>query len=259
MSRPRQVSDEEILRVARECLIERGPTVSTSAIARRAGVSQGVLFQRFGTKDRLVRAALASPAAPAWLELAGKGPDQRPARHQLLELAMAIHGFFDEMVPRWEALRGFGLEADGSGDEPPPIRFHRQLAGWFARASAARLLAEHDARAAALGFLGALQIRPWFQHVARQVPGRGARAYVETVVDLFWAGLRPTAQTSPAASREPGAAGRRPDQGSVGSSRPTGPAVRRGADEVGGVPRRKRPLSAGALGPDTGAHGGRPK
>jgi AcrR family transcriptional regulator len=191
MPRPRQVSDEEILRVARGCLIERGPSVSTAAIARMVGVSQAVLFQRFGTKEHMIRAALASPAAPAWTDLARKGPDRRPGRDQLLELALAIHGFFDEMVPRWEALRGSGIPTEWTDEEPPPIRFHRLLAGWFARASAARLFAGHDARGVALGFLGALQVRPWFQHVANHAPGRGARAYVETVVDLFWAGLRP--------------------------------------------------------------------
>jgi AcrR family transcriptional regulator len=191
MPRPRQVSDEEILQVARACLIARGPSVSTAEIARAVGVSQAVLFQRFSTKEQMVRAALASPAAPAWVELARRGPDGRPARDQLLELAVAIHGFFDEMVPRWEVLRGSGIPTEWTDEEPPPIRFHRMLAGWFARAKAARLFTSHDAGGIALGFLGALQIRPWFQHVANHAPGRGARAYVETVVDLFWAGLRP--------------------------------------------------------------------
>jgi AcrR family transcriptional regulator len=191
MSRPRQVSDEEILRVARDCLVERGPSVSTAAIARQAGVSQGVLFQRFGTRERMVRAALATPGAPAWLELARKGPDDRPARDQLLELALAIHDFFDEMVPRWEALHGCGILRDWEDEEPPPIRFHRLLTGWFVRARASGVLADHEPRGVALGLLGALQVRPWFQHVAHQAPGRGSRAYVETVVDLMWIGLRP--------------------------------------------------------------------
>ena len=195
MPRPRQVSDDELLRVARACLIERGPTVSTTEIARRSGVSQAVLFQRFGTKDKLVRAALDSPADPEWLELARRGPDARPPREQLLELAVAIHGYFDQMIPRWEALRGCGVQAewDEPEPEPAPLRFHRLLSGWFTRARSRRLLADHDARGAALGFLGALQVRPWFQHVARQAPGRGARAYVESVVDLFWDGLAPGA------------------------------------------------------------------
>ncbi|HTE51451.1 MAG TPA: TetR/AcrR family transcriptional regulator [Kofleriaceae bacterium] len=201
MSRPRQVSDEEILRVARECLIARGPTISTSEIARQSGVSQAVIFQRFGTKDHLVRAALDSPGAPDWLELARRGPDQRPGREQLLELAVAIHGFFDEMVPRWEALRGCGVQPDWNEDDSPPLRFHRTLSGWFTRARTRGLLVDHDARGAALGFLGALQVRPWFQHVAQQAPGRGARAYVETVVDLFWAALRPGARASAAPPR----------------------------------------------------------
>lgn len=162
-----------------------------------AGVSQAVLFQRFGTKERMVRAALEASAPPAWVDLARRGPDHRPGRAQLLELGLAIHDFFDEMVPRWEALRGIGAPVDWKDDEPPPIRFHRLLSGWFTRAGAAHLLARHDARGVALAFLGALQVRAWFQHVAHQAPGRGARAYVETVVDMLWRGLDPGPRRRP--------------------------------------------------------------
>jgi AcrR family transcriptional regulator len=193
MPRPRQVSDEEILRVARECLIERGPGVPTAEIARLVGVSQAVLFQRFGTKERMIRSALESSSAPAWIDIARRGPDGRPARQQLLELGLAIHDFFDEMVPRWEAMRG-GVRMEWQDVEAPPIRFHRLLAGWFTRAGAARLLALHDPRAVALAFLGALQIRAWFQHVVHRAPGRGPRAYVEAVVDAMWSGLQPGGQ-----------------------------------------------------------------
>jgi len=53
----------------------------------------------------------------------------------------------------------------------------------------------------------------------------------------------------------PGPAGER-DRGSVVSIRPTEPAVRRGADEVGGVPRRHRPAERGSAKPRLGARGG---
>ncbi len=42
-----------MLAVAREVFLERGPTVSTTEIAKRVGLSQPTLFQRFGDKSSL--------------------------------------------------------------------------------------------------------------------------------------------------------------------------------------------------------------
>src|SRR5688572_6591136 len=100
MARPRQVTDEQILHAARVCALEHGPSVSAAVIAERLGVSHGVLFQRFGTKEELLIAALA-PAEPAWIEELALGPDPTTDLHaQLSALARRIHEDFEEMVPR---------------------------------------------------------------------------------------------------------------------------------------------------------------
>ena len=59
--RPKKISDEDILEVARQCLMEQGSGVSTQFIADRLGVSQATLFKRFGTKLKLLQAALYLP------------------------------------------------------------------------------------------------------------------------------------------------------------------------------------------------------
>ncbi len=56
-------SDVELLDAARRFFVERGFGASTKEIARRAGVSKGVIFQRFRTKDDLFFAAMTPPAA----------------------------------------------------------------------------------------------------------------------------------------------------------------------------------------------------
>ncbi len=61
MARPRNLTDTQILYEARACFLEHGAAVSTTVIAERLGISHGVLFQRFGTKDQLLRAALRFP------------------------------------------------------------------------------------------------------------------------------------------------------------------------------------------------------
>ena len=103
MGRPRQITDERILVVARECFLELGPSAPTAVIAERLGISQAVLFQRFATKEELLRAALTPPDEAPWHALADQGPDGRPLAEQLTELANAIDSFFREIFPATSA------------------------------------------------------------------------------------------------------------------------------------------------------------
>lgn len=193
MSRPRQTSDQQILDAALAACMERGAAVSTAYIAEKLGVSQAVLFQRFGTKEKLLRAAL-RPREPRWLGLAAAGPDDRPFHEQLLELAQDVAAFFDELVPRMALSRSFGLDhclIEGE-DEPPPLRSHRAIADWMQRAIDSGRARACDPDHLAFIFLGSLHVRPWFMHVLGQ-PRRPVErpAYVANVVDLISSALCP--------------------------------------------------------------------
>lgn len=209
MARPRQISDEKILEVARACLLENGPTTSTAFIARRAGVSQAVLFQRFSTKEQLVRAALVPDAEAPWIPIAEAGPDERDARAQLVELASAVQAFFADIAPRLELLRTCGIEVPfKKGDaDSGPVRGQRAIAGWLRRAVARGLVPDCNENHMAYIFLGALQIRFWFQHVlgSERPSVRDSRAFVAQVVDLV---LNARNRSEPA--RRPSRSRRRP-------------------------------------------------
>lgn len=56
--RPVQVSDEALLAAARHVLLREGAAATTGAIARRAGVSEALVFYRYKTKEGLVSAVL---------------------------------------------------------------------------------------------------------------------------------------------------------------------------------------------------------
>jgi AcrR family transcriptional regulator len=63
MSRPRQVSDEEILMAAFRAMTRLGPVrLTLAAVAEEAGVSAAALVQRFGSKRALLLAAAADAA-----------------------------------------------------------------------------------------------------------------------------------------------------------------------------------------------------
>jgi hypothetical protein len=136
------------------------------------------------------RTALAPPAKPEWVSLAARPLDRRPVRAQLHELATAVHGFFVEMMPRFEVLQSCGMGPRAARGEPHPVRFLRTLTAWFARAAASGRVRPHDSEAIALAFVGALQVRAWFQHIKRS-PDEGQATYVASVVDLIWGAIAP--------------------------------------------------------------------
>jgi AcrR family transcriptional regulator len=68
MSRPVTISGEVILEAARALFIEKGPRATTAEIAERAGVSEGILFKRFGNKAALLKAAIPSREVSAFIE-----------------------------------------------------------------------------------------------------------------------------------------------------------------------------------------------
>lgn len=98
MTRPRTIEDEQILEITRRVLRERGLQVSTRAIAAEVGMSEGVLFQRFGSKEGLVRAALTLPEIDVEqvMSEAATGTD---ARDILENIAVAIFATFRDVIP----------------------------------------------------------------------------------------------------------------------------------------------------------------
>lgn len=62
MPRTKTISDDDLLAACRGEFLAGGLQVSTKRLAQRAGVSEGVLFQRFGTKDELFFASMKMPA-----------------------------------------------------------------------------------------------------------------------------------------------------------------------------------------------------
>ena len=98
MPRPRRITDEEILTIARNLLLEHGLNISMRTMAREIGISEGVLFQRFASKDALIRAALSIPVTDAdqLLKDANKGENARIA---LENIAEAILNTFRQLLP----------------------------------------------------------------------------------------------------------------------------------------------------------------
>ncbi|HSC86852.1 MAG TPA: helix-turn-helix domain-containing protein [Polyangiaceae bacterium] len=93
--RPPSISSEKLLNFAREVFLERGIQATTLEVAERAGVSEGTLFHRFGTKDALFRQAMSFDEADGAERMADAVANIRqlplePALTQLAEHLLEI-------------------------------------------------------------------------------------------------------------------------------------------------------------------------
>jgi AcrR family transcriptional regulator len=98
MGRPKTISDDEVLRIARDLFREHGHTTSTREVAQAAGISEAILYQRFGSKDGLFFAAMHArgPDIEALL-----GPEDPPddAREYLHTVLHRLGAYFAEVIP----------------------------------------------------------------------------------------------------------------------------------------------------------------
>lgn len=155
MPRPKTVSDEEIVSAARDVFLERGPSAPLSEIAKRVGLSQPALSQRFGSKRQLLAAALMPRSLPSWVAALEAGPDDRPFREQLVELAGSARRVLAEALPSILTLRHAGLPSDETG--LPHELVALRLIAYFERAHERGLIELGDVQHVALVFLGTLQ------------------------------------------------------------------------------------------------------
>lgn len=98
MPRRKTISDEDLLAACRAEFLAQGLQVTTKRLARRAGISEGILFQRFGTKDELFFASMRLP--PPNLENALlEALDSAHVEQALLILARATLDYLRHNMP----------------------------------------------------------------------------------------------------------------------------------------------------------------
>ncbi len=144
-------------------------------------------------------AALAPPQHPEWVQRVWQGPDDRPLREQLLEIAERATRFLSEIIPCVTMLRASGVAPktllQRYAEGPPPLLAFEALLGWFERARDAGLIrAELSPEVAANQFLGALHLPAYLSHIASHSdqPPPVSFPPLPEVVDLIARGLEET-------------------------------------------------------------------
>jgi AcrR family transcriptional regulator len=194
MGRPKEVTDEQIIETARRCFLSRGAGISTSDIARELGVSHTTLFNRFGSKESLLLAALGPPKEVPWVLALKNGPDERPIREQLVEHAKVIAVYFEDLQAGLSLLQAAGVDISkayrGRKGDSAPAQAFRALGEWLERAQRKRRIAKCDVDILSALILGALQSRAFAARLSGEPVTAGATdRHVQKIIELLWTGI----------------------------------------------------------------------
>ncbi len=191
MGRQKTISDDEVLRVARDLFREHGHTATTREIAEAAGISEAVLYQRFGSKDDLFFTAM-RPGEPDIAQLLGPADPADEAHEYLREVVVRLGWYFADVIPLALQVRTHpSFHPSRMAQTPPggPAALQEGLAQRLASLARRRQIAT-PAEAVTARLLVSLA-HDW---ALRSVLAHGTAARgigeLNEMVDVVWEGLR---------------------------------------------------------------------
>jgi AcrR family transcriptional regulator len=191
MGRRKTISDADLLARARDVFVERGFAGATKEIARRAGVSEALLFQRYPTKADLFFAAMALPAVDLQALFDVRADS---ARDHLASITAAMVDYFRDSMPVLLPLLshpGFEFEAFAHRHPDAPLSaLRRGLVAFFTRERDARRVGTVDPGAAAFLVFALAESVAFFERMGAH-GGRMPDEVLERSIDALWRGIAP--------------------------------------------------------------------
>jgi AcrR family transcriptional regulator len=204
MPRPVSIQDDVILRAAREIFLEKGSDATTSEIAAKAGVSHGIIFKRFKTKQVLFQCAMQDQsdwgqAIPALLN---SSLGRKEVETTLVELGTLFVEKFLMLIPTLMMAWSNKQETENPAESAAAANKERATkALQSVKTIAAYLEAEYrldrirqtDFEVVAQAFVGALWHHAFLQVMLTDgKPGSAKeRRYVRRLVKAMWSGIAP--------------------------------------------------------------------
>jgi AcrR family transcriptional regulator len=191
MGRRKLIGDDELLAIAREAFVEKGLEASTREIARRAGVSEAVIYQRHPTKAHLFFAAMIPPALSVEDLLSGP-EDGRAVQQQIEKVALGMMAYFREVAPILMLLITHP-EFDPATfaqrhPESPFKRMHQGLVRFLEAHGKGGGIAAGNVGPAALTLIAALHSLAFFERLGAH-GGKFDDATIRAMTRSLWAGL----------------------------------------------------------------------
>jgi len=161
MSRPRTITDRELLSAAKGVFLKQGVHAPVSSVARKLGVSVGALFFRMKSKRQLLLRSLLPPFPPLEVTLlAQEMPTQANALVRLRELLTGLCTFLQEALPGFFLLHTAGvLPMQKHSSETMDVVMRNALAAWLSRSQRRGFLLAARPAARADAIIGAMEAR----------------------------------------------------------------------------------------------------
>lgn len=193
MGRRKRIEDDKLLAVARKVFVDKGFAASTRAIARRARISEAVIYQRHPSKTHLFFAAMVPPALNVEALLAAPA-DDRGVRKHLEEIALGLMEYFREVMPILLPLMthpSFDLEEFARRHPDSPFgRVHLGLVQYLERQRERGRIAAENVTISALTLIAALHSLAFLERLGVH-GGKFEEATIRTMVRSLWTGLAP--------------------------------------------------------------------
>lgn len=200
--RPQTIPDEVLLDAARDVFREEGHAATTAKIAKRAGVSEGILFYRYKSKEALLAAVIDRETEPPEAlrdaaALAGEGTVRENLERTveaLLEAVARAHPFIELAITSPTSGKIHAL-LFAKGGKPPPQRIAELLAGYLDAEIRLGRVRKVDSAAAARAVIGGCIEQVRSRPAAADRASR--RAFARALVDLLVFGLAGPAAPAP--------------------------------------------------------------
>ncbi len=190
MGRKKLISDERLLEFARAAFVEKGLKASTREIARQAGVSEAVLFQRYETKADLFLAAMVPPAFD-FKSCLPNADSQKGGEQILRDLMFGLLNYFRAAAPvvvQLLASQDFEFEKFAqTHPDNPLVTMRWSLIEFLARLKAEGKLGAEPAPVALILFMTSHSLALFERFGAHG--GRFSDEIVESAVAAVWKGF----------------------------------------------------------------------
>jgi AcrR family transcriptional regulator len=192
MGRYKTISDDDVLRAARDIFRAQGHTATTRAVAEAAGISEAILYQRFGSKDDLFFAAM-HPIGPDVEKLLGPEDPPDDAHAYLRDVVVRLGKHFADVIPlglRVMTHPSFDPATLARGRVKGPALLRDGLATRLASLARRKRIATRSEAVTARLLVSLAHDWALGGVLAHDNPPHRERALKE-MVDVVWEGLRP--------------------------------------------------------------------
>lgn len=192
MPRNKTITDDEILAVARALFLKEGAKASTRTLAKLAGISEAVIFQRFATKEDLFFAAMVLPEAQ--LEaIFNVQPGKKQVTTNLNSISLQIVSYFREVMPIFLSLishPSFNMQTFLQRHIMPAIQIEKGLTEYLnAEVDLERISTDNPAVTTAV-LLSHLHNLVLSETIGTHQPIDTERA-ISDAISVLWKGLEP--------------------------------------------------------------------